>query len=440
MIAHLRTALFIARKELVESFRDKNTLIYSVALPLALYPTMFWVMIQGSLLMEGRKERTTVELEIVTAEGRELPVGLEEALAAAQNEADDNLGEDFEGIEVVSVRTRMGNEDSARELAERASEADESEIDAVLWLAAPELADESADAQAILFYDSTDSASKIARDRVAARLPDFAFELRTSEASRLGFDAARLEPLAVERHNIAEEKSMGAYMLSFILPMMMVIMTVMGAVFPAVDLTAGEKERGTIETTLIAPIDRAAIHQGKILAVCATACLAAALNLFALALSAGHLLTMLGEGVRIDVPISAFVFVTPLAVLFAFFVSALLTGFSALAKSFREGQAMVGPVQILFFVPTMVGAIPGVELTKGLALVPVVNVVLAFKAMLRGEVLVIEYALCGLSLAVFAYAAIRLSLFLMTRESAIAADDFSLKRLMSLLSSPAGSK
>ena len=70
---------------------------------------------------------------------------------------------------------------------------------------------------------------------------------------------------------------------------------------------------------------------------------------------------------------------------------------------------MVGPVQILFFAPAMISAIPGIELTKGLALVPIINVILAFKAMLRGESLWLEYGLCAVSLIVFALGAIQIS-------------------------------
>jgi sodium transport system permease protein len=270
-----------------------------------------------------------------------------------------------------------------------------------------------------LYYDSTDGESKLARERMQERLPRATRILREEEARRRGLDPALLEPIAREPRNVAPQGDMSAYVLSFVLPMLLVVMAVMGAFFPAVDLTAGEKERNTAETTLLLPVPRLAVHQGKILAVCATAVLASALNLLALALSAGHLLSMLSQQARIEVaiPAAALVALAPLAVLFAFFVSAVLTGVAAFARTFKEGQALLGPVQLLFIAPALAGAIPGLELGPGLALVPVLNVVLAFRALLQGRVLELEYLLTALALAVYAALAIVVCVRVLSREA-----------------------
>jgi ABC-type Na+ efflux pump permease subunit len=231
---------------------------------------------------------------------------------------------------------------------------------------------------------------------------------------------------------------MGAYVLSMLLPLLLVVMTSMGAFYPAVDLTAGERERGTSETTMILPVPRLAVHQGKILAVCCTALLATALNLVALGLSAGHLLKMIavGAAVEIELPLTAFVAVTPLAMLFAFSVSALLTGVAALAKSFKEGQALLGPVQMIFILPAMAGVIPGLELTTKTALIPVVNVVLAFRSMLRGEALPQEYTVTALSLALYAILAIYFAVRVLSRESLqISSESISIRQLFRFLRS-----
>jgi len=193
---------------------------------------------------------------------------------------------------------------------------------------------------------------------------------------------------------------------------------VMGAFYPAVDLTAGERERRTEETTLLLPVPRVAVHQGKILAVCATAVLATALNLAALGLSAGHLVALarLGPEVQIDLPVEAFAAIAPLAVLFALFVSAVLTGIASLARTFQEGQALLGPVQMLFILPAMAGVIPGVELTPGLACVPVLNVVFAFRALLQGRALPLEYAITAISLLACAAIAVWIAVRALSRE------------------------
>jgi ABC-type Na+ efflux pump permease subunit len=294
------------------------------------------------------------------------------------------------------------------------------QADAVLHLRAPPAADAPAEGGgAQLYFDSTLPRSELARARVEERLPRYADELRRARAEALARDPAVLEPLRVEPPvDVSAGEDRGAYLLSLLLPMLLVVMTVMGAFYPAVDLTAGERERRTEETTLLLPVPRLAVQQGKILAVCAAALLATALNLLAIALSAGHLVGMarLSEGVKFDLPVGALFALAPLALLFALFVSAVLTGVASFARTFQEGQALLGPVQMVFILPALVGAVPGIELQPALALVPVLNVVLAFRGLLLGEAQPLFYTLTACSLLACAALASWIALRALSRE------------------------
>ena len=387
-----RATLAVARKELVASFRDRQTTVSAIVLPIVLYPAMFWCAVQGMLLIEGRRETTAVELGLALEDPGDLPPGITLALEVdPAQEARAELGAEFEDRNQVRLQPLAAGLDAegARDWllgGDRDPRAEESEDaprpDAVLHLGRP-------GEPVQLFYDSTLSKSEIAPRRVEERVPRFAEELRGNAANELGLTSQDLEPFVRDPAvNLAASSDVVTYALSFILPMLMVVMTLMGAFFPAVDLTAGERERNTAETTLLLPVPRLAIHQGKILAVCATAVLSTALNLFALGFSAGHLISMIASETMVsEVPVLAFLAVSPLAVLFAFFVSAVLTSVASRARTFKEGQAMLGPTQMLFIMPAMAGAVPGVEFTPGIALIPVVNVVFAFRSMLRGEML-----------------------------------------------------
>lgn len=480
-----RATLLVAGKEIRTSFRDRQTTLYTVVLPIALYPFLFWCLIQGALFVKGRRERTEVGIgialasEVHAAEARDrtaqrspapdadaaersarsrelressgaLVRALESTPAPKDPTLDDHARAQFAAVNRVRVdelRDRLG-EDAAREWMQRAQDEPREHLDAILYVppaaAQPRPSDDSVAPRAVaddgsgasprlaglvpdeervaIFYDSTRTASDLARERVRDRLPPYAKELRVSRLPA-GSDAAELVPFQkLAAHNIAPDREQGAYLLSFLLPMLLVIMTVMGAFFPAVDLTAGERERSTSETTLLLPVPRLSVHQGKILAVCAGSVIATVLNLFALALSAGHLIHMFSQGTRvqIDVPIGAFVAMAPLALLFAFFVSAALTGIASLARTFKEGQALLGPVQMVFIVPAMASAIPGLELTPKLACIPVLNVVLAFRSLISGRSLPLEYTLTGASLFVSALIAIVVAVKLLSRESIFA--------------------
>ncbi|MCA8979263.1 MAG: ABC transporter permease [Planctomycetes bacterium] len=414
-----RAAILIACKELRASFRDRQTALYAIVLPIALYPVLFWCLIQAAQVLEARRQNTVAEVGLV--DGGALTPELQ---AALERNADPSRAE-IERVAFESVASPADEQAARERLAEPEGP------DAFLYT----------DPDALrLEYDSTRGPSSLAESRIASRLEAFAQTKREDAARSAGIDPRELDPVDLDQRDVAEAEDKGAYMLSFLLPMLLVIMAVMGAFFPAVDLTAGERERGTFETTLLLPVPRLAVHQGKILAVTLSALLATALNLTALALTAGHLWNSFAGGgeLRFEPPLVAFLAISPLALLFAFFVSAVLTGVSALARSFQSGQALLGPVQMLFIVPAMAGAIPGLELTPATAMIPVVNVVLAFRSLLRGENLPLEYGITAACLLFAAAASTWLAVRLLSRENLLfLGGDLSPKRLFALFFTPA---
>lgn len=438
-VSSLKASLLVARTELRGSFRDRQTILYSIVLPVCMYPVLFWIMVQGALLVQGRQERTEVRVGLAMSRPGPARTALIDALEGRRpGEAPDaDAGPVVDAVRVVDLGQGIDAQAARARLAAARAGEDE-ELDAVLWL--PVGGDELApDASARLYFHSSESRSRLARTRVETRLESLRTRLRGEAAADAGQTPEALVPFDVEETNVAPQRDMLAYLLSFLLPMLLVVMCVMGAFFPAVDVVAGEKERSTAETTLLLPVPRAAVHQGKILAVSAASVLASTLNLAALGLSAGHLLSMLrtGFGSNLsELPILALFGVLPLALLFAFFVSSILVGVASLASTFREGQALLGPVQMVFILPAIAGVMPGLELSLGTACVPVLNVVLAFRAMLQGQVLPGEYALTGLSLLFYALIAIRVALRVLSREDVqLSRETISLSRIASVLRS-----
>jgi sodium transport system permease protein len=450
--------LLVARKELVTSFRDRQTTLYTLVLPIVLYPFLFWCMIQASLFLEGRREHTETRLGLAARESDLVPPGLAESLArdphavnqagasiqGSEPRADPAHGE-LNSLSVLPLRAPLSLGEAcawlARRTGSRPASAAIEEPDAVLYLSP---AEDGGRGRAEVFYDSSSTRSRIALARVQSRMPVFVRDLRARAAAEVDPNVGALEPFRRDPpRNVAPQPAMGAYILSYILPLLFVIMAVMGAFFPAVDLTCGERERKTAETTLLLPVPRTAVHLGKILAVCAAALIATGLNLSALALSAEHLLRMLpaNSTVQVDVPVRALLQVAPLLLLFAFFVSSVLTGVAALARTFKEGQALLGPVQILFVLPALAGALPGVQLTPLLASIPVVNVVLCFRGLLRGEPMPLEYGITAASLGALSIAAIGLSLWTLSREALlVSGSESSWRDLLGILRSPGSTR
>ncbi|HIL52562.1 MAG TPA: ABC transporter permease [Planctomycetes bacterium] len=429
-----QATLLVARMELRSSLRDRQTAIYSVVLPICLYPILFWMMIQGALLVQGRHEHTTVQVAIARAPGATVPDKLVDAVRLAADAP--AQGPHIERIEPEFVGYAPDAESAWAEWTARDPRAD-----ALLFFSPPD--DQGNETPAILCYDSTRSASVLAHDRLAKRVKAHARDVRADRALEHGIDPSDLQGVNFSQRDLADDREKVAYILSMLLPLLLVVMAVMGAFFPAVDTSAGERERGTHETTMLLPVPRLAVHQGKILSVCALALFATGLNLLALGLSAGHLLEMIASGgkINVELPLAALAMVAPFAMLFTFSVSAIMCGIAALAKSFKEGQALLGPVQLLFIMPAMAGVLPGIELDLRTALIPVVNVVLVFRSLLRGEVLPIEYAMTALSLLIYAWLSIVFAVRVLSREALfLSTESTPLLGLLRFLRSPKGTR
>jgi sodium transport system permease protein len=161
----------------------------------------------------------------------------------------------------------------------------------------------------------------------------------------------------------------------------------MGAMYPAIDLGAGEKERGTLETILSSPASRLDIVLGKFLVVMLAAVLTAFIALAGMAIGIQRIpeippeiLVIINEVLSPKTIGLIMTLVLPVA---AFF-SAVLLGLSVYAKSFKEAQSIMAPLNIVIIFPAVIGTLPGIELNTITALIPVLNVSLASKDIIAG--------------------------------------------------------
>jgi membrane protease YdiL (CAAX protease family) len=192
-----------------------------------------------------------------------------------------------------------------------------------------------------------------------------------------------------------------------ILPLVLVLMTMTGAVYPAIDLTAGERERGTLEALVAAPVSRRAVLVAKYVAVFAVAVLTAGMNLIAMAATAFSLgldKVLFAGGLTAQAVSQTIALVLVLA---AFF-SAVLLLVTSVARSFKEAQAYLIPVMLVSLAPGIVGLMPDLPLTLPLAVTPLIGVVLLGRDLLTGGADGLLIAACVGSTLL--YAAVALSL------------------------------
>ena len=253
-----------------------------------------------------------------------------------------------------------------------------------------------------------------------------------SRLAQRSLPASLVRPFEIKRENVAAPEKVGGNLLGGFLPYLIILLSLVGAMYPAMDLTAGEKERGTMETLLCTPVGRTEIVIGKFLMVLTGSIAAVMLSLISMGASfmlLGSLLhagkTMLAGGVQ-DLAgvlpavdpwgiIGVVIMILPVSVLF----SAMVFTISLFAKSYKEAQTYITPLILVVIMPAAIGMMPGMELNARLAMVPVLGLSLVCKEMLSGVWHWQYMGIIFVSSCVYAFGALALAVRMFKREDVL---------------------
>jgi sodium transport system permease protein len=398
----LRNVGIVYHKELIDSLRDRRTVISMIVVPLLLMPLLTIGMgaLSLTLVDEAKKEIPRVMI-----------LG-----------GDDSPGVIVELKQIRDLRIVPAKPDFAEEISNK-------QIRAAVEI--PEgfeakLAAGETSTVTIYMYEG-----ELKSGFGASRLRRFFSELR-DRTVREHLDARRLpdslvRPFDIEEKNVAPPEKVGGAILGGLVPYFVILLCLTGAMYPAMDLTAGEKERGTMETILCSPVSRTHLVLGKFLMVLTASIATAVLTIASMAVSFGagkKLLLGVTQGaadaaLQITITgkamVSIFFVVLPLAVFF----SAALLALSVFAKSFKEAQSYISPLMIVAVLPAVAALLPGVELNSTLALVPVLNTSLVSKEIITGTYNWDLIALIFLSSSVYAVVALAIAVKLFQREDVL---------------------
>ncbi len=391
----------IYRKELKDILRDRKTLISMFLFPLILFP----LMTVGFNRFEQRmRERAKQESAKIMIFGAEHAPELAERIR------------DAESLEIVATAA-----DYAQQISDKKIRA------AVEFPAGLESALAAATAPAEppkvkIYYYQTETRSEGAVERIEEIVSKYRHDVVERRLETQGMSRASVNPVEIKQENVAAEEKVAGSRFAIILPYFIVFLCFMGAMGPAMDLSAGEKERGTLETILVSAVGRDDLVLGKFLLVLTTSLVTAVMSLasytFTMRFSASYVQQMTGGrsfAISPQAFVSVFLIVLPMAILF----SATLFAVSLLAKNFKEAQNYTGPMMIVVILPAMAGMLPGVELNAGLALVPILNVSLAAKELLTGSFPLVHLAIVFASTCVFAGIALLAAFRMFQTESVL---------------------
>ncbi len=243
----------------------------------------------------------------------------------------------------------------------------------------------------IVLHNSANEKSEIAYQRVRQALRNWNSALLENRLKRAKLPSTLPNPVPITSVDLAEPDQIAANVWSKIFPALLVIMSVTGAFYPAIDLGAGEKERGTMETLLISPATRTEIVYGKFLTVMLFSLSTALLNLCSMGFTGQHMLSAIGSARSSPLgdlslpPISSLAWVVLLAIPLAALFSALSLSLAMFARSSKEGQYYLTPLLLVTMGLTMFCLNPSVELTPYYSVLPVTGPALLLKALLLGS-------------------------------------------------------
>jgi sodium transport system permease protein len=417
----LRILSTIFRKEFIEALRDRRTIFMMIGLPILMYPLL---MIGLTRLQEGQQAAQTARTSQLAVWGK-LPV----ELASQMEKAGKTELLPWKGApEKIRAALEMGQlqppptpamdldaDDEQDKKPKKMPDGDwaraaqkailDRQADAVL-LAWPGFEDKLGKGElgvVSILFDSVRPESRKARDRVSDQIRLYRVQLQKQREQANKLASGFATGVEIQNTNVASEQRKSGMLVGMLLPYMLILFSAISGFYAAIDMTAGEKERGTMQTLLCAPVESLEIIAGKFGAVWSIAMIGTVVNLISLALTFSRIKLL--PGTQMSIPFTSYLVAFLMLVPISLMINAVFLAVGAFAKDFKDGQNFLTPILMGLIVPLVATMTPGIELNGYLAFVPIVNIALLIKGVFLGEwsadmlFLVMLSSLCYASLA-----------------------------------------
>jgi sodium transport system permease protein len=399
----IRQIWTLYRHEVRCALRERSIVIYSIVLPLVMYPGILWAVFAGISFVQGQSDRLSSRVAVI-----DLPVA-HQALAdsfAADDRMEFMVWEGTRGEAITSIAA--GDLDALLEFAPAA-------------VAGADLPDNFV---ATISFNEARDRSETARTRVESEIQSYRRAWVEEARIDLKVGDRAWTDFIVYRDNIASADEMTRFILSLLVPMLVLITVAVAAFYPAIDATAGERERSTWETLMTVAAPRANVAVAKYLYVATFGMMGGLLNLFALTLSlqwilaplAGDEAAALASG---GIPPQALLIIGLGTALLGLFVAAGMIVFAAFARNFKEGQAMIMPFYLTLIMPAIFMQDPEMKYTMKLALIPLANIVMLIREAIAGSYPVPQMAVSLASMTVTVIIAVAFARWVMSNEEVL---------------------
>lgn len=447
----------IWRKELADTLRDRRTLVAMIIVPMVLYPALMLGSLQAFELQAARTERSEFTVAVATEAAQRwlrnaIDTDISRQVIAAGVPAEDVpalldkmrtmspdelLTEDVAGLTSDEIRQRVARirplnfniivVDDVLTAVQRGDAAAGVLVDGPL----PDYAQPAPTTLKLIFNQTDFRSAQFAMPGLEGVLQRLSQAIVAQRLEQHGLPPTFIEPINVLRANVATAEQQGGHILGQIVPLILIVMTITGAIYPAIDLTAGERERGTLETLMVAPVPTVDLIAGKFIVVTLIGMLSAALNLASVGgtIYLGGFGQLLARGGQVVIPLHTLPWVLMVLIPLAVMFSAILLAVCSFARSFKEAQNYIMPVMIAALIPAVVGSLPGTRLEGPLLVIPVTNIVLLSRELFVGQVDPANIIWVTVSTSLYAGAAVAAAAKLFGQEAVLFSDSGSIKTL-----------
>ena len=388
----------IFKKELIDVLRDRRTLMFMVVIPILITP----LLVIGSIKFQEYQNKKSEEKILKIAFINESEDSLTKQLLSDQKGV-----KLIEGVQLDSIESYIKSDS----------------LQGGLYLGKGFLkkikTNSSGDVK--IYYKSSDLMSK-SKKRMQAALDIYKEKIIDERLKQLNVDGQILDPITITNIDMATAKETLGKAIGGFIPYVLVMFIFLGAMYPAIDLGAGEKERGSLETLLSSPATKFEITMGKLLVVSLTGIVSGLVSVLGISSSLFfidkipvQIQETISELINPFMISSIIILMIPIAIFFA----SMLLSISFYARSFKEAQSLMGPLNMVIIVPLFLSLGPGMEMDHATALMPLINVGLLTKEILAGSVELIYFIETLFSLLFCAAIGIWFSVFWFKKENTI---------------------
>lgn len=391
--------LKIFKKEILDTLRDKRSVRMMIIIPLLVFPIMLNLILFSTKKIEENQAEKTLNIGLVESKSRFIITKLKQ-LSNHEEKKMIFFKDSLQLIQALNAK----------------------KIQVALLIAPNFESNLKALKPARVNVISNDTELGFS-DRMNGDLFQIEEQLKKERFQQLKINETTLQPLDIKATNIASSREMIGKLAGGFLPYIFITFSFLGCMYPAIDLFTGEKERGTIETLLTAPVARWKLLVGKLLVIVVAGLISATCGFLGLFIEIEvfgftgkpEITTLIHSILSLNFILSLYLLLIPLI----FFIAGLLIPIAIYAKSFKEAQSMIAPLNFVIIIPVMIGFLPGIEYNLATASIPVINIVLATKELIAGTLTIGLMAWSFFVMFAFAALAVLFSYKRFDKENAI---------------------